>query len=79
MPATKEKTKMKTKNEMTHDRILTSLDFASLDAKLQPDTRRMMREEAFQIRFTMQRGNAAQIAAKINESKRVAEMWGVEL
>jgi len=59
--------------------IVNSLTYSEVDAALQPDTRRMMRNERFSLQAAIQSGDAGKINAAKAEALRVAGMWGVAL
>ena len=67
------------KNTKTAQQVLDSLTFSEVDARLQPDTRDMMRRERFSLRAAMDSGDVAKIAEAKEEAVRVATMWGVSL
>ena len=59
--------------------LLAKLEFAEVNAKLQPDTRDMMRDERFALLAAIHSADGKIIASAMTEAQRVAKMWGVKL
>lgn len=50
-----------------------------VDGKYAPDCRRVLRGERESLAAAMQSGDAAAIKAAMDEARRVAKMWSVEI
>lgn len=61
------------------NKIITRLTFAEVDANLEGDTRRMMREEREALQAAVHSGDGRRITAAVTEARRVADMWGVRI
>lgn len=64
---------------MNATQILSKLEWAEVNGKLEPDTRRMMRNERFAVKAAVESGDGRKIKAAIAEALSVADMWGVGL
>jgi hypothetical protein len=54
---------------------VNAITWIEVDAKADPDARRIMRNERFAIEAAMRTGKG--VGAAVNEAKRVASMWGL--
>ncbi len=55
--------------------LLTDLDYASVDASNAPDKRRILAQEATELRAALDSGDRERAQTRANEAAQVLSMW----
>ena len=70
---------MKTMKTMNAAQMIDAIQWIEVSSEYATDTQRIMREERDALTLAVRSGDGQRIAAAMDETRRVARMWGVDL